>query len=415
MASDGGSVRTLANGPSSRAANYGVGTKDWSSEPELRAFGLRDNPRTSGLNIIDFSVPDPRHNSSHAYNTTNNGRYLQTYTGYAAEVKGYLRKMRLSMYGYVEDPEFDPDDLVGDLAALSQTLCNTKQQRDADNTVKINTSIDFVCSAADTRALVEKMHYMVHYHLVDPAFDTEGVHEEIAALAEDMRMRKETKDTSKPSKELQAVMLVPTPTTVIIEAVEQLQNMIDTIIRLPMPSTSAPTVYVDCEGLDLGRNGTLGMVNIYIPQADIVYLINVSTLEHQAFSTTAGDQAYRSLKGILEDSSVSKGIFDCRGDSDALYCHYDISVAGVVDIQLLGAATRQAGQVSGLKGLGTCIRQRLSLSKDDWDRLAELKQWGRWAMEKGVAKAESMVEQPVPKKIVEYCTADLVLLSALCE
>ncbi|KAK5120509.1 hypothetical protein LTR85_006164 [Meristemomyces frigidus] len=451
---------------------FSMGVMEWPHDPDLRAFGLRVNPRRSDANMVKFSVPDLRHNSSHAHNTTNKGQHRQTYIGYAGEAKGYLRKMRLAMHNYVVDPDFDSDDLVGDMAAICKALCTAKHLRDTGEPtgqramapvfdlskpgksgypVNISTSTDFTCFAADTRALLQKMRSTIRHHLGDPKFDMEGVHEELAALSEDMRVRKQKKDTSKPSKKLspQAVMEIPEPTIDIVDTAEKLQSMIDVVAQVPRPPKSAPLLHLDCEGLDLGRNGSLDMVNMYVPSADKVYLVDVAALKHRAFSTP-GHQTDRTLKDVPEDSSIVKGIFDCRGDSDAVYHHYDISLAGVVDIQLLDAAMRQAGQVSGLVGLGRCIGQCLSLSGEDSDRLAALKQWGRWAMESGVAKANEfadikqlekghrnvrfftagpdiqgdevragavsgMVERPISKKVVGYCTAALVLLPALYE
>lgn len=68
------------------------------------------------------------------------------------------------------------------------------------------------------------------------------------------------------------------------------------------------------------------------------YLIDIYVLGARAFSTT--DASGNSMKSVLESDSIPKVFFDVRNDSDALYHHFNISLAGVVDLQVMEYATR---------------------------------------------------------------------------
>ena len=69
----------------------------------------------------------------------------------------------------------------------------------------------------------------------------------------------------------------------------------------------------------------------------------------------------RSLKAVLEDPEVTKLMFDCRVDSDALFHQHGIRLGGVYDVQLADvAARRRASQaVSLLSGMPRCAARHL--------------------------------------------------------
>jgi hypothetical protein len=55
--------------------------------------------------------------------------------------------------------------------------------------------------------------------------------------------------------------------------------------------------------------------------------------------STAGTNG-QTLKMIFESETIQKVFFDVRNDSDALYYHFGISLAGVHDIQVMEFAVR---------------------------------------------------------------------------
>ncbi|KDO29034.1 hypothetical protein SPRG_06089 [Saprolegnia parasitica CBS 223.65] len=88
-------------------------------------------------------------------------------------------------------------------------------------------------------------------------------------------------------------------------------------------------VGVDCEGVNLGRSGSLALVSLAI--GPTVYLVDV-------LSTPSLLDA---LKPLLESPSIVKVLHDCRKDSDALLHTAGISLTHVFDTQVAHAVLHQ--------------------------------------------------------------------------
>ena len=97
-------------------------------------------------------------------------------------------------------------------------------------------------------------------------------------------------------------------------------------------------VALDAEGVDLGRTGELTIITLQGFDEEIkespIYVVDVEVLSgDRVFSKTTP-----SLRPLLEDSSVTKVMFDCRSDSDALFHQFDVSLSGVLDLQVFDQA-----------------------------------------------------------------------------
>lgn len=88
-----------------------------------------------------------------------------------------------------------------------------------------------------------------------------------------------------------------------------------------------PSLYVDLEGNNLSRAGTLSLVTSLVEPQEKVYLVDVTTLGRDAFDDAGS--AGRSLGDILESSKIIKVFFDIRNDTDALFGLYGIHVRGI--------------------------------------------------------------------------------------
>ena len=80
---------------------------------------------------------------------------------------------------------------------------------------------------------------------------------------------------------------------------------------------------LDCEGVHLGRLGTLSLIQLSVRGGP--------TFPFDVADKDASPKVVGFLKGILEDESVIKIIHDRRQDSDALLHLLDIRLAGVHD------------------------------------------------------------------------------------
>ena len=131
--------------------------------------------------------------------------------------------------------------------------------------------------------------------------------------------------------------------TEIINTTKQIGDLVDWLVfRHAPPVPYSPTMYIDLEGVDLCREGSLSILTLLIDTGiptGRVCLIDVHVLGAQAFNTTGVRR--KTLKDILQDEKIPKVSFDARNDSDALFAHFGVALQGVEDIQLMESATRR--------------------------------------------------------------------------
>lgn len=145
------------------------------------------------------------------------------------------------------------------------------------------------------------------------------------------------------------------------------------------------------------------------------YIIDICALENLAFATTSTDGRY-TLKSILEDATVPKVFFDVRMDSDALYGHYSIALAGVIDLQLMELASRaKAGWVDGrVKGLKWCLEVDANMKPEEKLRVQHVKDLGKrmFAPEVG-GSYEVFKTRPLAQEMIDYCVVDVAYMPNL--
>ena len=194
----------------------------------------------------------------------------------------------------------------------------------------------------------------------------------------------------------------------LVDSTTTITSLLDTLATLP---TSPPALYLDLEGINLSRQGSISIVQLFVPLQNHVFLIDVHVLGEAAFSTQSSSG--QTLKDILESPDIPKVFFDVRNDSDALYSHFNISLAGVQDLQLLENAVRPFNRRC-VNGLAKCIEKDATMSYSqrlDWMRT---KDQGRnlFALEKG-GSYEVFNARPLPEEIRKYCVQDVGFLPEL--
>ena len=175
-------------------------------------------------------------------------------------------------------------------------------------------------------------------------------------------------------------------------------------------------MYIDLEGVDLCREGTISiltlLVNTGVPK---VYLVDVHVLGAQAFNTTGVEK--KTLKDILQDANIPKVFFDVRNDSDALFAHFGVALQEMEDVQLMESAARKTTQSRRcLSGLAKCIKDNSHVVFSG----SELQSW-KQAKEKGQrlfkreygGSYEIFNQRPIPEEILSYCVGDVQCLPAL--
>ena len=109
----------------------------------------------------------------------------------------------------------------------------------------------------------------------------------------------------------------------------------------------------DCEGVRLGKGGKLTLIQIMAKDEE-VFIFDVLVLGKSLFDT--------GMKEILESDSITKIMFDCRGDSDSLWEEYKVKLTNVLDMQLFEfmvrpyAGTKLSGPSKPWHHRKPCIR-----------------------------------------------------------
>ncbi|KAK3617886.1 hypothetical protein LTR22_026571 [Elasticomyces elasticus] len=176
-------------------------------------------------------------------------------------------------------------------------------------------------------------------------------------------------------------------------------------------NSQPPRLYVDLEGNNLSRNGTLSLVTVLLEPESEVYLVEVTTFRRDAFTTAGLDVC--TLKSVLESRDIVKVFFDICNDSDALFNLYEIRVAGIEDLRLMELASRNFSK-RHVNGLAKCIerdstipiveRRRWQLLKDNGKHLFDPQKGGSYAV---------FDQRPLSKDILGYCTQDVTFMPHL--
>eukprot|EP00727_Mastigamoeba_balamuthi_P012986 m51a1_g831 hypothetical protein (325) ;mRNA; r:734769-736134 len=155
-------------------------------------------------------------------------------------------------------------------------------------------------------------------------------------------------------------------------------------------------VVVDCEGVNLGRNGSLCLVQVATPEKR-AYLFDVVDAEKREQMMAAG------LRDVLQSTEVVKVLHDCRGDSDALFHNARVSLANVFDTQVAYAVLKRTleGKVPIPIGLSTLIKKHgMGATHDTKVEMHKLMDEDPLFWER----------RPLPQKALTYASSDVSLL-----
>jgi exonuclease 3'-5' domain-containing protein 1 len=194
----------------------------------------------------------------------------------------------------------------------------------------------------------------------------------------------------------------------LIDTVEAIPAVIENLMDQP---TAPPSLYIDLEGVNLSRQGSISILQIHVAPQNKSYLIDIHILGSKAFNTAG--KLDHTLRSVLQSESIPKVFFDVRNDSDALFSHFQISLAGIVDLQVMEYATRTFRK-KFVNGLSKCMENDLDLSYRQKLECQRVKEEGvkLFAPEKG-GTYEVFNKRPLSDAIGLYCVQDVRWLPAL--
>lgn len=194
--------------------------------------------------------------------------------------------------------------------------------------------------------------------------------------------------------------MITCPESALIRDISELRKYLSVLSKFS-------ALYMDIEGLNLSRHGTISIITILVHPSNQAQLIDVSALGDLAFSTASEDG--KTLRSILEDHSICKYIWDVRNDANALWFHYGVSLDGITDLQLLENASRSDDKTY-VRGLDKCVQYDLKLGFVKTNRWLRTKQDIQKLM-----RIDVFSVRPMDVKTMEYCQNDVIYLPALHE
>lgn len=203
----------------------------------------------------------------------------------------------------------------------------------------------------------------------------------------------------------------PPSAIVVVDNEASLKEMLLKLHELPV---KPPSLYVDAEGDNLGRKGTLALIQILALPLRCTFVIDIHLLKHAAFTTCASDSTTTTLKTILESNAIPKVIFDARNDSDNLFTEYGICLGGVRDLQLMEYFSRPRDPGFTVLGLSKCIEQHLHAGPDVVEKWKLQKEHGkRLYSPKLGGSTRVFFNRPLSSNVLAYAAGDVEYMSML--
>lgn len=154
-------------------------------------------------------------------------------------------------------------------------------------------------------------------------------------------------------------------------------------------------IALDLEGRSLGRSGSICIITL--ATYSTVYIIDMVLLGAQALGEGS------SLKAVLESDTITKLMFDCRADCDALFFLYQVRLRSVCDLQVSScfALFPLARHLPGMKD----VFRALGLFADED---TDIKDAGRHLFnpESG-GSFDRWEERPLTALLLQYCAVDV--------
>jgi len=154
-------------------------------------------------------------------------------------------------------------------------------------------------------------------------------------------------------------------------------------------------IYVDLEGINLSKTGSVTLIQVYIPKSDVILIYDLLQIDDLFV-------ACPKLKAVFESTVIKKIFFDFRNDINALYFIYKIDVHFVdcVQVKYMAELFEKNIPSATLHGLVQVFANKLP----DFPELVEAKRNGRQFTD------DQVVERPLQPEVLLYAAIDVYYL-----
>ncbi|RHZ49387.1 uncharacterized protein CDV56_103751 [Aspergillus thermomutatus] len=201
------------------------------------------------------------------------------------------------------------------------------------------------------------------------------------------------------------------PHVQMIDSIGDLEKLLN---ELDYQSHRPSSLFFDVQGTNLGQDGSISIISLFVRPIKTVFLIDVLTLGEDTFTTTS--LADNSLKLLLESGAMAKVFFDIGNISHALFNRHGIRLNGIKDLQVMELATRYPHSQEQAASWETCVEKDahpparvLALWKQVHSSVNRLRDPA-----KGGSDAV-FNERPLRREIFEYSLQNVLILPRLWE
>jgi len=190
---------------------------------------------------------------------------------------------------------------------------------------------------------------------------------------------------------------------VVVDTAAKAGCLVDELMALPIPYRK---MYMDFEGINLSRNGSVCIGQLSTPGTACVHLLDFVMLPNVLEIKGSAD---RSLRNLMEDEAWVKFIFDPRNDVDCLYhtCG-GVFPKNVICLQLCDVAKDRMDKKHRpyLNGLKKVLQ--VHVPADVQLEVGEIKDCGRKLFAPELGGRYSVFEdRPMLPAIAAYCCVDV--------
>ncbi|KKK22439.1 hypothetical protein ARAM_007239 [Aspergillus rambellii] len=203
----------------------------------------------------------------------------------------------------------------------------------------------------------------------------------------------------------------PNPSYNLVSTNADVAELVELLKKVP---ADPPSLFIDLEGVDLSRHGTISLLQIFALPQKQTHLVDIHKLKESAFTQASVSGA--TLKDIPRvPFHQKKSSLMCAMTRTPFIATFGINLAGIQDLQLMELATRRYSK-KRIHGLAKCIENDAPMSTEEMQSWKAAKQQGLdiFAPERG-GSYEVFNARPLAGEIIQYCIEDVRLLPRLWE
>jgi exonuclease 3'-5' domain-containing protein 1 len=197
------------------------------------------------------------------------------------------------------------------------------------------------------------------------------------------------------------------PSSTFIGDNESMQDFLDSLDRI-----GRIPIFISLESVSLERH-RINIMTVSIPAHNHIYLIDVHTLQHDAFNIPSSNGA--TFRHVLQSSWTPKVLYDLRKASAILFHTYGIRMKCVTDIQLLELASRPSDVPTMLLTLESALRAYGAWTHVEhmlWDEV-RYDAWMRCGNSEHGPAFQVLLERPLHPDIKAFCMHEVLYLPRL--